>query len=461
MLEDKLVTSVSADEASFENVVLPLAHEENERSREANLVAFYQYVAASSELRNASAAATELIAGGEVDALLREDIYNLIHAVSRKKLNVDPESGKLLRRLQKLYDRSGLNIPQGPDRTRFAAIQRRLSTLTASFLSNLREDSGSLLFHPDELHGVPDEVIERLNGVNQPTDSRSGAALWLPLEYSMFTAVERHCDNATTRQRMFIADETRHSRNIALFKEAVVLRDEAARLLGHVSHAALRIEDMMAKTPDTVQAFLNGVQESLTPAGAADLEQLRMLKQAEMGDDASRFFLWDYDFYDTIRIEREQGLDQEKVAEFFPLEHAVSSMFAIFEALFGLHFHRLEADEYPVLFASGAVWHTDVQMYSVSNDDAGGGDFVGYLYLDLHPREGKFGGAANFNIKPGFLRRNGTRSYPATALVCNFPRSTATRPSLLRHNDVVALFHELGKCLGQRCNGQHSLPNQG
>lgn len=39
---------------------------------------------------------------------------------------------------------------------------------------------------------------------------------------------------------------------------------------------------------------------------------------------------------------------------------------------------------------------------------------------------------------------NGTRRYPATALVCNFSKPTATKPSLLKHDEVVTLFHELG-----------------
>ena len=49
--------------------------------------------------------------------------------------------------------------------------------------------------------------------------------------------------------------------NVPLFKEAVVLRDEAARLLGYPNHAALRIEDKMAKTPKTVDDFLGDLAD--------------------------------------------------------------------------------------------------------------------------------------------------------------------------------------------------------
>jgi metallopeptidase MepB len=89
-------------------------------------------------------------------------------------------------------------------------------------------------------------------------------------------------------------------------------------------------------------------------------------------------------------------------------------------------------------------WHEDVKIFSVWDDEGEGGSFVGYLYLDLHPRPGKYGHAANFSLQPGYLYPNGTRRYPATALVCNFSKPTATKPSLLKHDEVVTLFHELG-----------------
>ncbi|KAH8598709.1 hypothetical protein B0O99DRAFT_650032 [Bisporella sp. PMI_857] len=44
------------------------------------------------------------------------------------------------------------------------------------------------------------------------------------------------------------------------------------------------------------------------------------------------------------------------------------------------------------------IWYPDVQVFTTWNK--GNDEFLGYLYLDLHPRQGKSGHAANFNPQP-------------------------------------------------------------
>jgi metallopeptidase MepB len=247
--------------------------------------------------------------------------------------------------------------------------------------------------------------------------------------------------------------QTQCNQNAPLFKETLLLRDEAARLLGYPDHAAYRIEEKMAKTPKTVLDFLGDLKTRLAPGGAKEVAHLLEIKkndyEARHLDFDGNYYLWDSRFYDRLMIEKEYSIDENSIAEYFPLRATVGGMLHIFEELFGLVFVELSAEDRQRISPTGKAedisWHEDVIMFSVWDDASEGDDFVGYLYLDLHPRQGKYGHAANFNIQPGFLMADGKkRRYPATALVCNFSKATPQKPSLLKHDEVVTLFHELG-----------------
>lgn len=240
--------------------------------------------------------------------------------------------------------------------------------------------------------------------------------------------------------------------NVPLFREAVELRDEAARLLGYPNHATLRIEDKMAKNTTIVNEFLGDLRTRLSPGGKDEIARLLALKEKDTGARGlpfdGEYYFWDNRFYDRLMIEKDYSIDENKIAEYFPLTSTVTGMLKIFEELLGFVFVELGPEERAKISSTGKAedisWHEDVILFSVW-DDAGEGDgFVGYLYLDLHPRKGKYGHAANFNLQPGFVQKDGSRRYPATALVCNFSKPTASKPSLLKHDEVVTLFHELG-----------------
>ena len=79
------------------------------------------------------------------------------------------------------------------------------------------------------------------------------------------------------------------------------------------------------------------------------------------------------------------------------------------------------------------VWHEEVTVYEVVRDD----ERIGRIYLDLHPREGKYKHAAQFTLTDGVAGEQ----LPEGVLVCNFARG------LMEHDHVVTLFHEFGHLL--------------
>jgi Zn-dependent oligopeptidase len=67
------------------------------------------------------------------------------------------------------------------------------------------------------------------------------------------------------------------------------------------------------------------------------------------------------------------------------------------------------------------------------------------LKIYILSSENKFSHAAVWGLIPGYdLGPNEERNYPVTAMVANLAKLTAEKPALIRHNDVVTFFHEMG-----------------
>ncbi|KAL2857066.1 peptidase family M3-domain-containing protein [Aspergillus pseudoustus] len=447
-VQDGVVANIALESADFASVLKPLALDENVNGLESSILGFYQAVSTEQVLRDASSKAEELMDEFWIESSMREDIFKLVDAVLKKNESLDPESRRLLEKEHQDFVRNGLNLPAGPLRDRFKEIKKRLSLISIEFQKNLNEEAGGIWFTPEELEGVPEDVVSGL----QKGEGENEGKLWLTFKYPDLFPTMKYAKNPETRKQVTIQNENKCNQNTPLFREAVILRDEAARLLGYPNHAAFRIEDKMAKTPKTVDDFLSGLRGRLTDGGRKEIAQLLELKKSDLEARGEAFdggyYLWDHRFYDRLMLEKDFSLDQQLIAEYFPLQNTINGMMRIFEELFGLVFVELSGADRDQVAASGKgsdiVWHEDVQVFSVWDDEGEGSGFVGYLYLDLFPRPGKYGHAANFNLQPGYIDAEGNRRYPATALVCNFTKPTPKKPSLLKHDEVVTLFHELG-----------------
>lgn len=449
-LENKLVAEVKAQDADFKNVMLPMALDENSSGLISHIIGFYQSVSTDQGVRDASTEAEQLMDDFAIESGMREDMYKMVETAFKKNEKLDAESHRLLEKTHKDYIRNGLGIPAGPKRDRYKEIKKRLSQLCIVFSKNLNEEVGGLWFDPKELEGVPEDVLSLF----AKGEGEHAGKVKMTFKYPDVFPTLKYAKNPATRKKVYLANENKLPQNIPIFREVILLRDEAARLLGYPNHASFVIEDKMAKTPKTVDDFLGDLRQRLKNGGQSEIKALTQLKEQDLktrGMEKSidgHYYIWDNRFYDRLMLEKDYSVDQEKLSEWFPLETSIRGMLTIFETLFGMTFVEITGADRSLISPSGKgddiVWHPDVQVFSVWDSEDQGNGFIGYLYLDLHPREGKYGHAANFNLQPGFIQENGTRRYPVTALVCNFSKPTPKKPSLLKHNEVTTLFHELG-----------------
>ncbi|KAJ6789546.1 hypothetical protein PWT90_08815 [Aphanocladium album] len=434
---DELVRKVTPEKATFANVMLCLAQIQNKFTIQANVLAFHRHVSTDAEVRAASANAQNLFDEFHAESWMREDIFKLVDAVYHKFGEVSTESSFLLETIHYGFTHSGLGLQDISAQNRLKEIRRRLSKIHTEYQQNLSQQTDDIFFTLSELEGVPESIIQQLE--NNFSDNTLRVDLSNPSHRNILVSAT----NEVTRQSLYLAMDNRCKENVCLLQEAVRLRYEMAKLLGFANYAALQMQSRMAKNPERVQKFLSDLQSKLMSDALKSLEELKALKMsdAQSGRSSQGFFLWDYDFYHDKKLKLLSSIDRTRIKEYFPLQTTMEAILNLVARLFGISFQEVTARN------ESDIWQADVQMFAVHDNEANKGGFLGYLYLDLFQRDGKYPNASCFNLHPGFTREDGTRQHPSTALLCTFSKPKANDACLLTHFEVTNLLHELGHAI--------------
>lgn len=428
---DTAVAAVVALPAAQRTFVATFAEIDRIGGRVGDLNAMIGTIAQSAlaqPVRDAANEAQVKLQEWSVGLTYREDLYQVLKAVADAKPALDAESQRLVDFTMRDYRRAGLSLPKA-ERAEVERLQKELAALNTEFAVNINQASAPLDFTAEELAGVPASFLES-PGVKQP-DGRYRVMANVTWHA---TALFESADRAATRQRLYFArNNLAREKNVPLLAKLVALRGDIARRLGYASWADYQVETRMVKTGAAAVQFEEELVAGLQPKFAAEVETLRALKAAHTGDAGARLDPWDVSYYTNKLMKEKYAVDTEALRVFFPYQQTLDGMFAIYQRIFGLKFSEVTPPY---------VWAPGVQLFVVQ--DAAGGAPLGAFYLDMFPREGKFNHFACFPQKVGAVLADGTQDLPVMALLCNFPAPSADKPSLLKHQDVVTLFHEFG-----------------
>jgi thimet oligopeptidase len=137
-------------------------------------------------------------------------------------------------------------------------------------------------------------------------------------------------------------------------------------------------------------------------------------------------------FYTEVLRRENFDVDAHAVRPFFDVAKVRRGLLDVTGRLFDVEY---------VEVAGAPTWHEDVTTYDVVR----GGVRLGRIHLDLHPRKGKYGHAAQFELAAGIAGRQLAEG----VLVCNFSKA------LMEHSHVVTLFHEFGHLVHHVLAGAH------
>ncbi len=368
-------------------------------------------------VRDAADDAVRQLAAFQVEIFQNEALYARVQAVEPGT----PAEAQFRKDLIESFEDTGVTLP--PERrARAKAIAERITVLYQEFSRNLRDNPQRIAFTPDEMRGLPEAFIAR-----QPRDA-VGRYL-LSFDYPDFNPFMANAESEDARRRYYIAYLNRGTpRNVGILDEVMTLRRELASLYDLPSYSQFVLRRRMAGTPEAVHGFLQEVKTAVEEAERRDLEELRALKAGRNGTPADRTLVhrWDLAFLSERLREQRYRVDQESLRKYFPPRATIDWLLDVSGELFGLRFVE----------ARVPVWHEDVMYVDVLDRDDG--RFIGGIYFDLYPREGKFSHAAAWPVR-GVSRR--TNRTPISVLVTNFDRRGLT------HDEVETLFHEFGHIL--------------
>ncbi len=431
------IDQITANEEvpSFENTIEALEFSGQQLDRISSVFFNLNSAETNEEIQKIAQEVSPLLSEFSNDITLNEALFKRIKNVYDQKdsLNLSVEQQTLLDKKYKSFSRNGANLDEDKKK-RLREIDAQLSKLKLKFGENVLAETNKYEMHltnENDLDGLPEGEKEAAAQMAKAKDKEG----WLvTLDYPSYIPFMKYAKNRELRKKLALAfgskafhgDELDNQENVLSIAN---LRYERANLLGYKTHAHFVLEERMAETPEKVHEFLNELLVKAKPAAQKEFDQLEDF--AKELDSIDQLEKWDGSYYSEKLKQKLFNLDDEKLKPYFKLENVISGVFKVAEKLFDLKFEEVtDIDKY----------HEEVKTYKVYDTS---NNFISVFYADFHPRKGKRGGAWMTSYKPQY-RRNGDNVRPHISNVCNFTRSTPSKPSLLTFNEVTTLFHEFG-----------------
>jgi peptidyl-dipeptidase Dcp len=365
---------------------------------------------------------------------LNAKLFARVSAVyeQRESLKLDPESQRLLQITYDEFVHSGARLSDA-DKVELKKLNEEISTLANSFSTKVLDATKNGAFATTDKSALAGFSDAQIAAAQQAAQSRKEDGFVLPLQnttqqpdlasLSVRATREALFENSWNRTEHGDANDTRDT--IARMAQ---LRAQRAQLLGFPNHAAWKLQDQMAKTPDAAMKFLDALVPGATAKAASEGKDIQDLIDAQKGG----FTLqpWDWNYYSEQVRKAKFDLNEAEVKPYFELNNVLENgVFYAATQLYGITFR--ERKDIP-------VYQADVRVFEVSDAD---GKPLALFYCDYFKRDNKNGGAwmSSFVDQSKLLG-----NLPVVYNVANFSKPAPGEPALISFSDVTTMFHEFG-----------------
>lgn len=360
----------------------------------------------------------------------REDLYDALQEVMKHDLTKaqkrEVEESILSKEL------SGVGLEKGL-KTKISNINLKLSELSNDFSNNLlkaTKDYKLVITNPEDVKEFPEDELKR-------HENGDGDGWEFTLQGPSYSSYMKYGNNPDKRKELHEAYLTRAPENENIIEEILSLRKEVSELLGYKNYSEISFLTKMVDNSDQVFKFLNTLKDKSLPIAEKEDQELKKFARSEYNID--KLNPWDKSYYINKYKEKKFNFKQEELKPYFEQRNVLNGMIDFLNDKFNLEFKEVTNDTY--------IWDEKVIVYDITRNSKE----HSRVYFDLESRDDKQGGAWMNNSETGY-EWNGEKRIPIAYITCNFTPSTDGLPSLLKHSEVVTLWHEMGHALQHICS---------
>ena len=352
------------------------------------------------------------------------EIYNAYKEILEKEQHtLSYEQVRVLKLNIQNFELSGAHLDNAT-KARLEEINVALSEHSNDFSQNLLNATNAyeyIIEDEKDLEGLPASEVQTAlfeeNGLKKYK---------FTLQMPSYIAYMTYGTNEKIREELYKAYVSRAPENAKIIDKILKLKNEMSKLLGFANYAEYSLAQKMAKDEKSVVNFLEALLHDSQTQAKEEFAQLEKFAGKKIKS-------YDSAFYSELLKKEQYEIDEEEYRPYFEQKSVVTGMFSFITQVFQVEFKKVDLK----------LWDEKAFAYDMYQDTK----LIARLYLDLEARESKRGGAWMHNWQSHHKDENDVEQLASAFVVCNFPPSTSTTPSLLRHDDVVTLFHEMGHAL--------------
>jgi peptidyl-dipeptidase Dcp len=431
---DKIAANPAAP--TFENTLVAMERSGRLLTRALSAFSAVTQANVNPTLQAAKTALAPKLAAHSDAIRLNKQLFERVAVIYRRRgsLKLDPESLRLLEVTYDEFVHSGANLAEA-DKVTLKKLNEEASSLADGFSKKLLDATKAAAFTTTDKGALAGLSDAQLAADAQAAKGRNVDGYLIPLQNTTQQPVLVSLSVRATRQAIFNNswNRTEHGDDNdtrQILARLAQLRAQRANLLGYSSHAAWKLEDQMAKTPQAALEFMDALVPIATGKAQSDAREIQKVIDAQQGGFALQ--PWDWDFYNEQVRRAKYDIDDAQVKPYFELNSVLENgVFYAATQLYGITFK--ERKDIP-------VYAPDVRVFEVSD----GNKPLALFYCDYFKRDNKNGGAwmSQFVGQSTLL---GT--LPVIYNVANLPKPASGEPALISFDDVITMFHEFGHAL--------------